>query len=375
MIVERTKHYSYKAGELAKGCKLCIRGEKLVLFITGLCTSRCDFCPVSDKKLYKDVTYANERPIENLNQVLNEAKICKAKGAGITGGDPLIKLDRTTEYIKTLKKKFGNKFHIHLYAPLKLVNKKSLLRLYESGLDEIRFHPDLNKKDEWSKIGLAKNFEWDVGVEIPAIPGREEQTKKLIDYIKGKVDFLNINELEVADNAVWRNKKSIKCKDKVSYAIKGSDELAKKLLKYAASKGMRTHYCTCKLKDAVQLARRIKRRASNAKHKFDVLTKEGMLIRGALYPPELVPGFGYHEKLNQLRIGEKKKILNKLRTIQKRIIKEEKIPEDMIIVDENKPRLITSRTLIKRIKNKDLVRAIVTEYPTFDALEIEVELI
>ena len=375
MKINKTKCYSWKAGNLAKGCRLCVKGEKLVLFVTGLCSARCDFCPISDKKLYKDVIYANEMPVTNIHQIIKEAKLCNAKGAGITGGDPLMKLWRACFCIRRLKKEFGKDFHIHLYTPLKLVNKNNLKQLYKAGLDEIRFHPNLDKPSEWNKIKLAKEFDWKVGIEIPAIPGKEKQTKRLIDYIKDKVDFLNINELELAGNAVWRKKKNVKCKDNISYAIKGSEELAKKLLKYAASKNIPTHYCTCKLKDKVQLAKRIIRRANNVKHKFDTVTKEGMLIRGALYPPELVPGFGYHDKLSKLKTSKKKKILNRLKTIRNKIIKEQKIPKDMIKVDENKLRLITSKTIIRRIKNKELVKAEVKEYPTFDALEIEVEFI
>ncbi|KYK27078.1 hypothetical protein AYK26_00055 [Euryarchaeota archaeon SM23-78] len=375
MQVKKTKYYSCKAGRLARGCQLCVKGEKLVLFVTGLCSSRCDFCPLSDKKLYKDVVYANEMPVTNINQIIKEAKLCDARGAGITGGDPLTKLWRTCFCIRKLKKGFGKNFHIHLYTPLTLVNKNNLKQLYKSGLNEIRFHPKLDNASEWKKIELAKEFDWKIGVEIPAIPGKENQTKKLIDFIKGKVDFLNINELELADNAVWRRKKNIKCKDNISYAIKGSEELAKKLLKYAAQKNIPTHYCTCKLKDKVQLAKRILRRANNVKEKFDTITKEGLLIRGALYPPELVPGFGYHDKLSKLKKVEKKKVLNNLKTIRNKIIRAEKIKAGMIKVDENKLRLITSKAIVKKIKNKDLIRAIVTEYPTFDALELEVELI
>ena len=380
MKIIKTPHYSWKTGELTQGCQLCVKGEKLVLFVTGLCSSRCDFCPVSDKKLYKDVIYANERPLNDEKEteaIIEEAKACDANGAGITGGDPLVKLDRTVEYIKLLKKAFGKEFHIHLYTHLTLVNEKTLLRLYKSGLDEIRFHPKLDKGAEadWPKIMLARNkkFKWKVGVEIPVIPGKEQETKLLIDFIADKIDFLNLNELELADNSVWRNKKDVKCKDNMSYAIKGSDELAKKLLKYCASLGIRAHYCTCKLKDRVQLAERILRRANHTKQVFDVLTEEGLLLRGAVYLPELKPGFGYHEKLNKLKASEKKKILNKLRIIRENILKNEELPGHMLLIDENKPRLITSPWLARIIKAKGVVRAVVTEYPTFDALEIEVE--
>jgi pyruvate formate-lyase activating enzyme-like uncharacterized protein len=385
MGISKTLYYSWRIGELADGCKQCVKGEKLVLFVTGLCSARCDFCPVSDKKLYKDVAYANERQFEpeDTNAIIEEAKACSACGAGITGGDPLVKLDRTIKYIKLLKKEFGKRFHIHLYTPLVLVTEKNLFKLCEAGLDEIRFHPKLDKEGDWPKIMLAKSkklskksgFKWKVGVEIPVIPGKEAETKLLIDFIADKIDFLNLNELELADNAVWRNRKDVKCKDELSYAIKGSDELAKKLLKYSASLGIRTHYCTCKLKDRVQLANRIKRRAENVKQEFDVVTDDGMLVRGALYLPELAPGFGYHDKLSRLGDGQKRKILNKLKAIRERVLKDEELPGRLVLIDEHKLRLITSAWLAKIIKADNVVKAVVTEYPTFDALEIEVDIL
>ncbi len=380
MKIIKTPHYSWKTGELTQGCQLCVKGEKLVLFVTGLCSSRCDFCPVSDKKLYKDVIYANESPLNDEKEteaIIEESEACSATGAGITGGDPLVKLDRTVDYIKLLKKKFGKEFHIHLYTPLTLVNEKTLLRLYKSGLDEMRFHPKLDKEEEWPRIMLARNnkFKWKVGVEIPVIPGKEQETKLLIDFIADKIDFLNLNELELADNSVWRNKKDVKCKDNMSYAIKGSDELAKKLLKYCASLGIIAHYCTCKLKDRVQLAERILRRAKNVRQKFDVLKEDGLLVRGAIYLHEIAPGFGYHDKLNKLKNNEKRKILNKLKIIREQIIKQEELPQHMLLLDEHKLRLITSPWLARIIKAKGVVRAVVTEYPTFDALEIEVEIL
>ena len=87
--------------------------------------------------------YANERKIEREDDLLLEADLMKAQGAGITGGDPLMKLERTTKYIKTLKTKYGKKFHVHLYTSLNLVTETALEQLYTAGLDEIRFHLDL----------------------------------------------------------------------------------------------------------------------------------------------------------------------------------------------------------------------------------------
>src|SRR3990167_9322210 len=112
---KENQYYSYNLKQLPKGCQYCVKGEKLVLFITGICPRSCVFCPVSDQKYQQDVTYANERKVQDFKDVLQEAELMRANGAGITGGDPLARLERTGEYIKKLKAHFGKQFHLHLY--------------------------------------------------------------------------------------------------------------------------------------------------------------------------------------------------------------------------------------------------------------------
>ena len=186
----KNKFYSYNLGKLPKGCAYCVKGEKLVLFATGLCPRHCYFCPVSDEKYQKDVVFANELRVGNFEDILTEAKAMDAKGAGITSGDPLVKLNRTASYIKKLKKYFGKNFHIHLYTSLNLVAEKTLKKLYLAGLDEIRFHLDLDSKKLWKKLEIAKKFNWDIWVELPLIPTKEKELKEVVDYVYDKVDFL-----------------------------------------------------------------------------------------------------------------------------------------------------------------------------------------
>ena len=114
--MEKTKYHSWKIGKLAKGCRQCLQGKKTVLFITGICPRHCDYCPLSEKKFMKDEIYANEWPIDKVEELIKEAELCGSEGAGITGGDPLCRLARTCDFIKRLKKKFGKKFHLHLYT-------------------------------------------------------------------------------------------------------------------------------------------------------------------------------------------------------------------------------------------------------------------
>ena len=98
-------------------CELCVEGKKLVLFVTGVCGNGCSYCPVSDAKNLHDVIFANERPVKSVLETIEEAKLMDAKGAGITGGDPLCKLNRTIKWCFSCCKTFGVKFFGHLSSP------------------------------------------------------------------------------------------------------------------------------------------------------------------------------------------------------------------------------------------------------------------
>ena len=377
-MITENPYYSYNLSELPVGCQYCVRGEKLVLFVTGLCPRRCYFCPVSDQKYGKDVIFANERPVEQQEDVLEEAGAMSAKGLGITGGDPLVKAERAAGYIQKLKKKYGRGFHTHLYTSLNLVTKKKLQLLAAAGLDEIRFHLDLDSKALWPKLELARTFSWNIGVELPLLPDKEEAIKEAIAFMQDKVDFLVLNELEVADNGRSQLlKMGYTTKNTLSYAVKGSMEAGLHLLKGIQEKYPRfkVHLCTAKLKDAVQLTNRLKREAQGVKRPFDIVSKEGLLTRGALYLPELVPGFGYREKI---AAADTKKICHALEKIKKPVQEKLHLHDKEIFLDKKKPRLLLAARLIKKHKKEwqalGIIPAIVKEYPTADQLEIEVEL-
>jgi len=352
--MEKTKYYSWKKGDLPKGCQLCVKGQKLVLFVTGLCPRSCFYCPISEKKYKKDVTYADEWPIKTNKEIIKEAELIGAKGAGITGGDPLARLERTLRYIKLLKKRFGKKFHIHLYTSLDLADDKKIKKLYKAGLDEIRIHPDIYSDRLWHKMNLITKYGWDIGVEIPSIPNSKKQAEKLIEYFADKINFLNINELEIADNSAQKLGTFVP-KSRFSYGVRGSEELAKYLLKKYEKKIGKIHYCTTKLKDKVQLGTRIKRRAKNVKKQYDYVTEEGMLARGAIYSDDL----------------------SKLSKLKSYLIKKYKIPEKLFDVDKRKKRLLTAIKVVEElkteIKEKGFKPAVVIEYPTWDQFPVEAE--
>ena len=314
--IEDTRCYSRRLGPLPNGCRSCVKGRKLVLFVTGLCPRSCDYCPLSEQKKDKDVIFANERPVQKDSDMIKEARVSSAHGAGFTGGDPLIKLERTLHYIRLLKKEFGHGFHIHLYTPLALVQEDTLRKLHEAGLDEIRFHPDFDKPEEWDRLNAAQDFDWDYGIEIPAIPEKREQTIRLIDLVQDHIRFLNINELEISDTNAMRT--TYEPKDMISYAVKGSEELALELMEHCRDKSFNVHYCTTTLKDRIQMANRIKLRAKNVARAFDKVTEEGLLLRAAVYLDGLAPGKDYKKKKQKV---DKEATIKKLEDMKEKIRK------------------------------------------------------
>jgi len=269
-------------------------------------------------------------------------------------------LAKTTHYIQLLKKQFGKAFHIHLYTSLNLLTQKTLEQLHDAGLDEIRFHPDLQDSKLWERLILTKQFGGDAGIEIPAIPGLEKETQALLDYLGVNcphIRFINFNELEFSDTEAKHytlGEKGFATKDRYSYAVKGSAEMTFKMMQYCKKKQFpfSVYFCTSKLKDAVQLRERLKRRAKNVALPFDEITEDGVLIRGVLTSNNVL---------------SQRESLLKLLNLQ----------EYELVYDPKKNRLLIDKKLVKKhkkmMKQLGLTPSIVAEYPTWDAMEVEID--
>lgn len=350
-------YHSYLVGELPEGCRLCVKGAKLVLFTTGVCPRDCFYCPLSPWRR-GDVAYANERPIKGIDDIIEEAKIQEALGAGVTGGDPLARLNRTAEYIKVLKETFGRRFHIHLYTTGALATKENLEKLYDAGLDEIRFHPDLfNPNSRLFRVEIenmknAFDFDWDVGGEVPAVPGQGERIKWFAEFLdKLEARFLNINELEFSETNL-RNllDKGYRPISDESSAIKGSLEIGLEILKWGEENtSLSYHLCTAKLKDAVQLKNRLRRMARNVAKPYMEITEDGTLRFG-------VAEYGDLDELYIL------------------LVKEAGVPKEWLHLNRKKGRIEMPIEVALELADAiegDVRFYIVEEYPTFDRIEVE----
>ncbi len=322
-------------GTLPMGCRLCAKGAKLVLFVTGLCGSRCSYCPLSFKRKGKDKSWANERPISKNADLLLEAGNMAALGAGVTGGDPITRLDRTANYVKLLKSKFGKKFHVHVYT--RGANPDALRKLHAAGVDEIRFH-----FAPIATIREAARLDWDVGLEIPAIPGQIGTAKSYIRTAKeAGATFCNINELDFSEgNLVAFRKRGYSTKGRTSYAVNGSEDVALKLLNYCERIGISAHYCPSAVKDRVQLRRRFIRIAKNVRKPYESVSADGLLVKGVI-----------------------------LGTSRRNLLSKFKINPRML--GNGKNGIETSTKIARMLASKGYICKIVKEHPTCERLVVE----
>ncbi len=269
-------------GSLPTGCQQCIEGAKLVFFITGLCHRRCFYCPLSRDRQYVDVMFADEVPVRDWLDVLLEGRAIDSKGAGITGGDPLLVVKRVVRFVKLLKSFFGSGYHIHLYTPGLYASRSTIKMLAEAGVDELRFH--VHKLEELEKLRFSLEAGMATGVEVPAIPGSLSFLKSLakkLEDICGEC-FLNINELEFSEtNYMKLLQRGFQLKEGSMAAVEGSEETAVKLLEWAEEEGLSIsiHYCPSSLKDRVQTKRRLQRRMVNVKHPSEEVFNPPLLRR------------------------------------------------------------------------------------------------
>ena len=167
----------------------------MVLFVTGRCHRTCWYCPLSRERKGRDVVFANDRRVTTPSDIIKEAETMSALGTGVTGGEPLLVLDRVVDYCILLKERFGPDHQIHLYTGL--APDASMLGRLQGLVDEVRLHPP---QESWSRIletdyarsaALARRMGFTIGIEVPSLPGLGDLAAAL-----PLLDFLNINELE-----------------------------------------------------------------------------------------------------------------------------------------------------------------------------------
>lgn len=361
--IKKLQGGSLLVGDLPQGCLLCAKGSKMVLFVTGLCDSSCYYCPLSEEKTGKDNVFADEMPVLDTQDILYETDAICGEGAGISGGDPLCALERTLDYIQLLKSKYGHDFHIHLYTSKTAVSQNNLEQLKAAGLDEIRFHPQI---DDWSGIERALDLGLKVGIEVPAIPGQLEKLQRIALRAEDLgVSFMNLNELEASEtNFEHLKSRGMRLTDLASASIEGSAEVAREILEWA-TKNLSTlsiHFCSASYKDGVQLRNRLERRLEQTMREFEERdADDSLLVLGII---RAVHGFRLDEE--QLQI------------IHRILHHQLGVPLDMMNIDKMRMRIELAPWILDEIPDDlkmnlkgigSLEIGIAYEYPSWDRLQ------
>ncbi len=365
-------------GTPPKGCRYCDRGSKLVLYITGICSEDCFYCPLSEEKKGKDVIYANERPVNGpdwLDHIIEEENRMDALGTGITGGDPMLFPERTGKVIRKLKEVFGKRHHVHLYTTGSFDSRK-LEEMKEAGLDEIRFHPNIAYWKQFRFLGRdceqgdpldasfhhelmfeARRLGISTGIEVPAVINTRkggtlysEGLYHLLDYAAREgMEFVNVNELEASHtNMDHFNRMGYELVGD-SMAVAGSMELAVSTIEKVRAKNPDSptvfHICSSVYKDSVQLRNRLKRTSENIARPFEIPTGDGTLLRGIVESENIEDVVDYLTEIYE-------------------------VPEELYHRSGNI--LFVAPWILQEIGKKLPGRCYISEvYPTWDGLEVE----
>lgn len=347
---------------LPKGCELCREGSKLVLYLTGECQSHCYYCPVGRDRMYVDRAFANEREIAPgaVAPVIEEARAIRAKGVGITGGDPMTKPERVAEYCKALKQEFGPAFHIHLYTQ-NVFDPAWLPKLKAAGLDEIRFHAPVGWWDKmaaspWNALlPAALQAGLRTGLEVPAIPYKEADLFALCMWAASLgAEFVNLNELEFSEaNMDQLVSRGFTFLNDSSNVVKESRDTARRVVETSLKARLKTavHFCASTYKDSVQLRKRLQRRAETVERPLEAISPDGTLLFGVIETDA-----------------------EDLEPLYDRLVGEFQVPLDMVQINRDVGRVEVAPWYLEDIHEKvgPVAKSYIVEvYPTATRLEVE----
>lgn len=200
------KHYgsymSFDDKPLSPGCMACKTGGWLCLFIGTRCNATCPHCPNPNVNNGIDIASGigagNDITIDDILKKLEQPYYT---GVGISGGEPLMYMDKLVEWVTKIKAKFPH-LYVWNYTNGLLATETNLKRLAEAGIDEIRF--DLAAFDYSPEIlkNLKKATEIipTVSIEVPVLVEQYNDLIKTIDYADSiGVKYLNLHDLYVND--------------------------------------------------------------------------------------------------------------------------------------------------------------------------------
>lgn len=263
---------------LSPGCRLCGEGSWSCLFINGLCNGRCFYCPAPQSSIDQPTTNTLRFP-QSGDYVDYLAKF-GFRGVSISGGEPLLTLEKTLKYIAAVRKRFGADLHLWLYTNGTLVTRDILQRLRDAGLDEIRFDIGATRY-HLKKAALAVGVIPHVTVEIPAVPEELPLLKsKAAEMADRGIDYLNLHQLRLTPHnydALANRGYTFVHGEKVT--VLESELAALELLRHTLDHNIAlpVNYCSFVYKNRFQRLAARRRYAPHVRKPHEDLTENGYL--------------------------------------------------------------------------------------------------
>jgi len=256
------KHAEFGCGDtkvdcrrLSPGCQTCTAGGWSCLFINGRCNASCFYCPTSQDETGAPLT--NGIPFATPDDYAEYVALFGFTGASISGGEPLLTLDRTLAYIDAVRRRCGDAVHLWMYTNGTLLTRDIACELRSAGLGEIRF--DIGATNyNLSKLHLAVGVIPTVTVEIPTVPEEEELLRdKLVEMAAAGVKHLNLHQLRLTPyNANHLASRAYTFLHGENVTVLESELSALRLVRYAIEHGidLPVNYCSFPYKRRFQHA-------------------------------------------------------------------------------------------------------------------------
>ena len=206
----REKHYgsymSFDDKAISPGCMACKTGSWLCVFVGTKCNATCPHCPnpnVNGKKDIMEASGFGEADFDRIEEILGSGLFT---GVGISGGEPLLYLDKTVELTRRIKRSFPQ-LYVWNYTNGILATEKNLERLAKAGIDEIRFDLAAERYSERTLANMerATKIIPSVGIEVPVLTDMQDDLLRAVDLADAAgVKYINLHDLYVND-AMYKN--------------------------------------------------------------------------------------------------------------------------------------------------------------------------
>ncbi|MBM9512293.1 radical SAM protein [Desulfogranum marinum] len=263
---------------LSPGCRICIEGQWSCLFINGKCNGNCFYCPTSQDEIGLPTT--NTLTFQDPKEYAAYLQVFGFKGTSISGGEPLLTLDKTVRFIRSIKNRFGGDVHVWLYTNGILATREIMKKLADAGLNEIRF--DIGATGyRLRQLDHAVGIIPTVTVEIPAVP---EESERMINLLPSLYDcgvqHLNLHQLRLTPynfkKLVTRGYRFLHGK---KMAVLDSELAALEILLHGKKKNINLpiNYCSFPYKDRFQALAARRRNGTFILKSYESLTENGFI--------------------------------------------------------------------------------------------------